>query len=79
MELLLKRVVISFITIFYSACAGGMGINFQDGSWSTCTYSKKDGTTFTGPLQLGGAPLAFTQPNGTKVECVPIPEKPEKV
>ena len=38
-----------------------------------------DGTTFTGPLQLGGAPLAFTQPNGTKVECVPIPSAPMPV
>jgi len=78
MELL--RLIVCILGLFLLAgCAGGMGVNFQDGSWSTCTYSKKDGTTFTGPLQLGGAPLAFTQPNGTKVECVPIPEKPEKV
>ncbi len=77
MELLLKLVIIPFITLLFYGCAGGPDINFQDGSWSSCTYSKKDGTTFTGPLQLGGAPLAFTQPNGTKVECVPIPAAPK--
>lgn len=51
--------------------------NFQDGTWSSCTYTKKDGTTFTGPLQLGGAPLEFTKPNGTKVKCIPMPATPE--
>jgi len=68
-----------FIFIFgalLAACAGGTGINFKDGSWSSCTYSKVDGTIFTAPLQLGGAPLAFTQPSGTKVVCVPIPKEP---
>lgn len=61
------------IFLFLAGCTGGMGINFQDGTWSSCTYSKADGTSYTGPLQLRGAPLAFTQPNGTKVKCVPIP------
>lgn len=76
MKKLLSLVTILFITI---GCGGGMGINFQDGSWSACTYSKPDGTTFTGPLQLGGAPLAFMKPDGTKAECVPIPSAPAQV
>ena len=75
MGLLLKFILI----VLLAGCAGGAGLNFNDGSWSSCTYYKKDGTSYTGPLQLRGAPLAFTQPDGTKVECVAIPEKPEKV
>ena len=67
------KTLLIFLILVFSGCAGGMGINFQDGTWSACTYSKPDGTTFTGPLQLGGAPLAFTKPDGTKVECVLIP------
>lgn len=76
MELLLRLFLITIITIGLSGCAS-LGIpmpDFQDGTWSSCTYSKPNGTSFTGPLQLGGAPLVFTKPNGTKVECVPIPK-----
>ncbi len=75
MGLLLKLAVIAFIISMLSACAS-LGIeppNFADGTWSDCTFIKKDGTTFKGPLQLGGAPMEFTDPDGIKIKCVPMP------
>ena len=48
--------------------------NFQDGSWSTCTLVEKSGAeTILPPVQMGGAPMGRTQPDGTKIMCVPIP------
>lgn len=61
-------------TLFLVGC-GGSTINFSDGTWSTCTFSKRDGTSYTAPLQIGGAPMGFTQKDGTKVECIPIPKQ----
>ena len=75
----LLRIVLIVLSFMLAGCGTMTGINFQDGTWSSCTYSKPDGTKFTGPLQLGGAPLAFNKPDGTKVECVPIPSAPAKV
>ena len=47
--------------------------NFQDGSWSTCTLVQKSGAeTILPPVQMGGAPMGRTEPDGTKVMCVPI-------
>ena len=68
--------MISALTVafFLSACAS-LGIDppdFSDGTWSNCTFTKKDGTTFTGPLQLGGAPMEFTDLDGIKVKCSPM-------
>ena len=77
---LLRLIFISILLLIFSGCAmlGVDGpINFQDGTWSSCTYSKPDGATFTGPLQLGGTPLEFTDPDGTKVKCVPMPAAPK--
>ena len=79
MELLLKLVVISFITILFYGCAV-LGIdspNFKDGTWSSCTYTDKDGRKITPPpVQLGGAPMQWTEPDGTGVKCSPIPKAP---
>ncbi len=72
----LRMILISMVIFFLSACAS-LGIeppNFHDGTWSDCIYTHKDGTTFAGPLQLGGAPLEFTKPNGIKVKCVAMPK-----
>ena len=72
-KLLLLIVLMVFSIGAMCPTAGGGPVNFQDGTWSTCTYSKPDGTKFTAPLQLGGAPLEFSQPDGTSVKCSMIP------
>ena len=52
--------------------------NFQDGTWSTCTYTSKDGAKTTPPpVQLFGAPLERTEPDGTGVKCIPIQAAPK--
>jgi len=73
----MKNLILICSVLVFSGCAtlGVAPPNFEDGTWSACTYSKPDGTSFTGPLQLGGLPLAFTKPDGTKVECIAIPKK----
>ena len=54
---------------------GGAPLNFQDGTWSTCTYKSPEGRTITPPpVQLGGAPMEWTEPDGTSVKCVPMPK-----
>ena len=72
-KILLLIVLLVFSVGAMCPTAGGVPVNFQDGTWSTCTYSKPNGTTFTGPMQLGGAPLEFSQPDGTSVKCSMIP------
>ena len=47
--------------------------NFQDGTWSSCTYSSKNGRVVTvPPVQLRGAPMEWTEPDGTSVKCKSI-------
>jgi len=78
----MKKLLLLLLVVLFMGCAfmkeGAPPINFHDGSWSSCTYSKLDGTSWTIPLQLGGVPLGGTQSDGTRVECVPITRE-EKV
>lgn len=46
--------------------------NYQDGTWSNCTYTSPNGRVIEAPLQLGGQPMSWSEPNGMKVECKPI-------
>jgi len=49
--------------------------NFQDGTWSSCTYTSPKGRVLTPPpVQLGGAPLAWMEPDGTSIDCKLIPK-----
>lgn len=73
---MIRMISALMILFFLSACAS-LGIeppNFADGTWSDCTFTKNDGATFKGPLQLGGAPMEFTNPDGIKIKCVPMPK-----
>ncbi len=74
----MKNLILIIFVLLFAGCQsfGGTSVNFQDGTWSTCTYSKPDGTSWTAPLQVGGVPMGYTQPDGTKVQCVPIPKAP---
>lgn len=69
--------IVFFMGFLAMACAAGGPINFNDGTWSNCTYTKPDGTFFKAPVQLGGVPVGHGQPNGTTIDCVPIPESVE--
>lgn len=71
-----KGLLIFIFAATLGACAGG-ALNFNDGTWSSCTYTKPDGTFTTIPVQLSGMPVGHGQPDGTKIECVPIPAQPE--
>ena len=62
-----------FILAFITACVGS-AMNFNDGTWSNCTYTKPDGTFYKAPVQLGGVPVGHGQPDGTKIDCEPIPK-----
>lgn len=82
---LLRLIFISILFLIFSGCAGYMQKdadgnyvppNFYDGTWSSCTYTSKDGAKTTPPpVQLGGAPMERTEPDGTGVKCVPMPAK----
>ena len=72
-----KGLLIFIFGVFLAACAGGLDVNFKDGTWSSCTYSDSKGRVITPPpIQLGGAPMEWTEPDGTSVKCVPIPKEP---
>ncbi len=78
------KIILIILFFLLSGCAGYMQKdkdgnwvppNFADGTWSSCTYTEKNGAKTTGPpVQLGGAPLERTEPDGTGVKCVPIPK-----
>lgn len=54
---------------------GGAPVNFEDGTWSTCTYKDPSGRVVTPPpIQLGNAPMEWTEPDGTSVKCKGIPK-----
>ena len=74
MKTLLQLVIILFITLFITiGCGGGMGINFQDGSWSACYYEKDGKKKGPFPVQvLPGLPLVWEE-DGWGVRCEPIP------
>lgn len=68
----MKNIFLMFVLAFTVTACAVTPINFNDGTWSDCTYSK-DGRVVTGPVQLGGAPLEWTEPDGTSVKCMPRP------
>lgn len=68
----MKNLILAVPFLVLTACAGTM--NFSDGTWSNCTYTKPDGTFYKAPVQLGGVPVGHGQPDGTKIDCVPIPK-----
>ena len=68
-----KGLLVFIIAVVLGACVSGGPVDFKDGSWSNCTYSK-DGRIIKAPLQVGPVPMGWTEPDGTKVECEPIPE-----
>ncbi len=69
----MKNIFALFVLAFLMACAGMAGpMDYKDGTWSTCTYSK-DGRVITPPpMQMGGAPMEWTEPDGTSVKCTPM-------
>lgn len=77
----MKKFILLFLfTLLIGACGYAqrdvdgniVAPNFQDSTWSSCTYSK-DGRSFTPPpVQMGGAPMGYAEEDGTKVMCVPI-------
>ena len=47
--------------------------DFYDGTWSSCTYiDKHGGRTTPPPVQLGGAPMERTEPDGSGIKCIPM-------
>lgn len=67
----MKNLILAVPFLVLTACAGTM--NFSDGTWSNCTYSK-DGRVIKSPLQVGAVPIEWTEPDGTTVKCEPIPK-----
>ena len=80
----MRSILLIIFLLFFSGCAGYMqkdadgnyvAPNFQDGTWSSCTWTSKDGARTTPPpVQLGGAPMERTEADGTGVKCVGIPK-----
>jgi len=72
----LKKTLLTLITlVLLSGCTtDGSPVNFNDGTWSKCTYTDKKGGAKALPLQLGGSPLTWIEPDGTGVDCVGIPK-----
>ena len=65
--------IVFFMGFLAVACASGGPVNFNDGSWSNCAYTK-DGRVIRSPLQVGPVPMEWTEPDGTSVKCDPIPK-----
>ena len=71
---LLRIIALSILCLLFSGCSFiGLESNFNDGTWSNCTYTSNDGRIIKTPLRVGGQPLTWVEPDGTKVECIPIP------
>lgn len=81
------KIILIILFFLLSGCPGMGGYNvkdkdgnwvppnFADGTWSSCTYTEKDGAKTTPPpIQLGGAPMERTEADGTGVKCVSIPK-----
>lgn len=75
MELLFRLIIILSLFLFSGCSMLGVDANFKDGSWSDCTYTGKDKRIVKTPLQVGSQPIAWVEPDGTKVDCVPIPKE----
>lgn len=67
------------VSLGFAGCAA-LGIespDFQDGTWSNCTYTKDGKTKGPFPIQI---PPGLQVPNvseGVTVSCEPIPAAPE--
>lgn len=68
------RVIVFLIALTLTACGGGSGMNFNDGSWSMCTFKNKEGFEVSVPMQTA-LPIGAAHPNGTVLKCEPIPAK----
>lgn len=73
----MKTLTTSLLLLTTILVVGCGGVNLQDGTWSSCNYTKPNGAVYTGPVKLSGVPLAYTKPDGTKVSCTPIPAAPQ--
>ncbi len=71
------RIGIILCTILFLSGCFGKGAQFDDGSWSMCTFENKEGYRVSVPLQTA-LPIGAAHPNGTVLKCEPIPKKAEE-
>ena len=72
----IQLIILSLSLVLFFGCSMlGVDVNLKDGTWSNCTYTGPDGRVVKTPLQIGGQPIGWTEPDGTKVECIPIPKE----
>ena len=62
--------------LFTTACVTGGGAQFNDGTWSMCSFKNKEGFVISLPLQTA-LPIGAESPNGTVLKCEPIPKVAE--
>lgn len=75
---LLILIVLSF-TLFGCTGGGGGNIDFYDGNWSMCKYTKNGKFIANLPTPTGQLPPgAGLNIDGTEIECVPIPARPDE-
>jgi len=70
----MKNLFLGFVFFLMAACASAGGMNFNDGSWSMCTFKDKDGFLISLPFKVN-LPVGAEHPNGTVLRCVPIPKE----
>lgn len=71
---MLKIILTTMLFLFLTSCASlGLGdLKFDDGTWSMCQLKTKDGLMLNLPLQVA-LPVGAETPDGTVVQCTPIP------
>lgn len=72
--------------VIFEGCAAMQGmiegvgmepVDLNDGTWSRCEYTKRDGTTYWAHIPNSLAPQVGTeQPDGTVVKCESVPKIP---
>ena len=67
----MKNLFLAVALLALTACGGGAGMNFNDGSWSMCTFENKEGFRVSVPMQTA-LPVGAAHPNGTVLKCEPI-------
>lgn len=68
----MRNLFLMLVLAFIASACGGVA-QYNDGTWSNCTYSK-DGRIVKAPMQVGPVPMEWTEPDGTSVKCEPIPK-----
>ena len=66
----MKNLFLALALLALTACGG---MNFNDGSFSMCTFENKEGFRVSIPLQTA-LPVGAAHPNGTVLKCEPIPK-----